>query len=62
MDVSQNPSNISKYQNNPKVQELINKLSTKFSGFGGAGAGGGSAGGSAGDTQPPREPSDPTVD
>uniref|UniRef100_A0A672HBP7 ST13 Hsp70 interacting protein n=1 Tax=Salarias fasciatus TaxID=181472 RepID=A0A672HBP7_SALFA len=29
-DVAQNPSNISKYQNNPKIMALVTKLSTKF--------------------------------
>uniref|UniRef100_A0A1A8GIT0 Suppression of tumorigenicity 13 (Colon carcinoma) (Hsp70 interacting protein) n=1 Tax=Nothobranchius korthausae TaxID=1143690 RepID=A0A1A8GIT0_9TELE len=29
-DVAQNPANISKYQNNPKVMALITKLSSKF--------------------------------
>ncbi|KAF5888879.1 hsc70-interacting protein [Clarias magur] len=31
-DVAQNPANISKYQSNPKIMALINKLSSKFSG------------------------------
>ncbi|XP_048847099.1 hsc70-interacting protein-like [Brienomyrus brachyistius] len=31
-DVAQNPANITKYQNNPKVMALISKLSTKFGG------------------------------
>lgn len=31
-DVAQNPANISKYQGNPKIMALINKLSSKFSG------------------------------
>ncbi|XP_075038883.1 hsc70-interacting protein [Mixophyes fleayi] len=31
-DVAQNPANISKYQSNPKVMNLISKLSTKFGG------------------------------
>ncbi|XP_017337423.1 hsc70-interacting protein [Ictalurus punctatus] len=30
-DVAQNPANISKYQGNPKIMALINKLSSKFS-------------------------------
>ncbi|XP_040919004.1 hsc70-interacting protein isoform X2 [Toxotes jaculatrix] len=29
-DVAQNPSNISKYQNNPKIMALVTKLSAKF--------------------------------
>lgn len=29
-DVAQNPANMSKYQNNPKVMSLITKLSAKF--------------------------------
>lgn len=29
-DVAQNPANMSKYQNNPKVMNLITKLSAKF--------------------------------
>ena len=29
-DISSNPANISKYQNNPKVQALINKMAGKF--------------------------------
>ncbi|XP_068098216.1 hsc70-interacting protein [Hyperolius riggenbachi] len=31
-DVAQNPANISKYQTNPKVMNLISKLSSKFGG------------------------------
>ncbi|KAM7318750.1 hypothetical protein ACRRTK_021862 [Alexandromys fortis] len=31
-DVAQNPANMSKYQNNPKVMNLISKLSAKFGG------------------------------
>ena len=31
-DVAQNPANMSKYQNNPKVINLISKLSAKFGG------------------------------
>jgi suppressor of tumorigenicity protein 13 len=40
-DISTNPANIAKYQGNPKVQALINKLATKFGGKmpGGAGSG-----------------------
>lgn len=29
-DVAMNPANISKYQNNPKVQSVINKMATRF--------------------------------
>lgn len=29
-DVAQNPANISKYQNNPKIMALVTKLSAKF--------------------------------
>ena len=39
-EISQNPTAITKYQNNPKIQAVINKLSTKFGGtgpFGGMG-------------------------
>ena len=46
-DVASNPANISKYQNNPRVQQVINKLAAKF-GTGAAtspGAGEGPAGG-----------------
>lgn len=39
-DVAANPANISKYQNNPRVQAVINKLAAKFgTGAGTAGAG-----------------------
>lgn len=31
-DVAQNPANIAKYQSNPKIMALINKLSSKFAG------------------------------
>ncbi|KAG2463682.1 F10A1 protein, partial [Polypterus senegalus] len=31
-DVAQNPANISKYQGNPKIMNLMNKLSAKFGG------------------------------
>ena len=37
-DVATNPANISKYQNNPRVQQVINKLAAKF-GTGSTGAG-----------------------
>ena len=54
-DISQNPQNISKYQSNPKVANLIAKMQDKFSGGKPGGAPGGAgpkpspgAGGSAG--------------
>ena len=62
-DVSTNPANISKYQNNPKVQKVINKMATKFGMFqGGAGddegpggpTGGAGAGGATGAGGPPK--------
>ena len=31
-DVSKNPSNMSKYENNPKVKKVIEKLQSKFGG------------------------------
>ena len=31
-DISANPANISKYQNNPKIQKLMKKMSMKFAG------------------------------
>ena len=31
-DISTNPANISKYQNNPKILKIINKMSKKFQG------------------------------
>lgn len=31
-DVAQNPSNIAKYQNNPKIMALVSRLSSKFGG------------------------------
>merc|ERR1712241_959817 len=36
-DISTNPANMAKYQNNPKVMQLINKMMGKFGGGGGAG-------------------------
>lgn len=66
-DISQNPSNIFKYQNNPKVNSVLKKLSSKFcgqmpGGFGGmpGGFGGfpgfGGAGAGAGAQPPPPPP------
>lgn len=39
-DISQNPQNMMKYQDNPKVQALINKMATKFGGKPPGGEGG----------------------
>merc|ERR1719187_2692340 len=36
-DISANPANIMKYQNNPKVMALVNKMASKFGGGGGGG-------------------------
>jgi len=47
-DVSQNPENISKYENNPKVKTIIDKLAKKFGPAGSGpppGSGGGFPGG-----------------
>ena len=64
MEVSQNPANISKYQNNPKIQRVIQRMTEKFGMFGGAGSGDGSghgggpggAGGAGGAGAPPSQP------
>merc|ERR1719412_2054610 len=34
-DISSNPANIMKYQNNPKVMALVNKMASKMGGMGG---------------------------
>lgn len=34
-DISSNPANIFKYQNNPKVMSLVNKMTSKFGGASG---------------------------
>jgi len=39
-DIMMNPANISKYQNNPKVSKLIEKMKNKFGGMGGGGTSG----------------------
>lgn len=46
-DISSNPQNYSKYENNPKIKSVINKMASKFGGgMGGMGGmGGGFPGG-----------------
>lgn len=39
-DVAADPANISKYENNPKVKKVLEKLAGNVGGGGGAGAGG----------------------
>jgi suppressor of tumorigenicity protein 13 len=39
-DISRNPANIAKYKDNPKVQALMAKMSSKFGGAARGGAGG----------------------
>ena len=42
-DVSANPQNYAKYENNPKIKSVINKMASKFGagmGMGGMGGGG----------------------
>lgn len=38
-DITSNPANIAKYQNNPKVMAFITKMSSKVGGMGGMGGG-----------------------
>lgn len=66
-DVSHNPANISKYQDNPRVQKVIEKITKKF----GFAASGGESSGSPGEGPggmggvggaPPRQPSNMDVD
>ena len=40
-DVQKNPANISKYENNPKIQSVLSKLSAKVQGSAGVNIGGG---------------------
>lgn len=42
-DVSANPQNYAKYENNPKIKSVINKMAAQFGG--GMGMGGGFPGG-----------------
>lgn len=45
-DVSSNPMNYAKYENNPKIKSVINKMAAKFGGgMGMGGMGGGFPGG-----------------
>ncbi|XP_071645094.1 hsc70-interacting protein [Temnothorax longispinosus] len=66
-EISTNPSNVLKYQNNPKIMGLINKMASKFGGAGGMpGAAGmnfpggmpGFPGAGAGRFNPPKPPHD----
>ena len=46
-DVSANPQNYAKYENNPKIKSVINKMASRFGagmGMGGMGGGGGGGG------------------
>jgi suppressor of tumorigenicity protein 13 len=59
-DISTNPANMIKYQNNPKISAVIKKLATKFGGGMPGGFGGGFPGGfppSGGTGSAPRAPS-----
>jgi len=53
-DVMSNPANMAKYSSNPKVQNLIAKMTSKF--------GGGEAAPDATDQTPPAAPEDPGLD
>lgn len=58
-DISTNPANIAKYQNNPKIQKLMKKMAQKFDAPPGAmdeemGDVSGSASESGGHTVPPQ--------
>ena len=70
-DISSNPANIAKYQDNPKIKSIIEKMTAKFGGakggpFGG-GAGGPFGGGAGGpfdgaDGSPGSFPPQPDID
>nr|CAD7589469.1 unnamed protein product [Timema genevievae] len=47
-DITSNPANMAKYQGNPKIKAVINKLAAKFGGAGGMPGGFGGAGGMPG--------------
>ena len=73
-DISANPANIGKYQDNPKVKEIITKLSKKFGGgaggaapggfpgFPGAGGAGGASGASDAGSASGSVPEQPDID
>jgi len=56
-DVSQNPANMAKYENNPKIKRVIEKLSGKFGGMGGGPPPGPDMGPGCGGPPPPTGPS-----
>ena len=68
MDISQNPANVAKYQNNPKIQRLMAKMTKKMGGGGAAGAGMGgdgpspSPGGAEGSEPSSAAPEQPDID
>ena len=47
-DVSANPQNYAKYENNPKIKSVINKMAAQFGGGMGMGGMGGGMGGGRG--------------
>ncbi|XP_051160994.1 putative protein FAM10A4 [Leptopilina boulardi] len=65
-DISSNPLNMIKYQNNPKIMSLITKVASKFGGAGGMGGFPGMMGGMPGfpgtGATPPPKPSAPNDD
>lgn len=65
-DISTNPTNLFKYQNNPKIMALINKMASKFGGAGGMPGGmnfpGGMPGFPGADTGRPTNPPGPQDD
>ena len=71
-DISSNPANMAKYQDNPKVQKLIKKLGSKFGGGMAGGMPGGMPGGFPGgmpfggasdfSNDPPKAPEQPDID
>ncbi|KAI8510525.1 Hsc70-interacting protein [Branchiostoma belcheri] len=61
-DVSQHPENLAKYQSNPKIANLIAKMSTKFGGPPGGGPGGPPGGPPMGDPPAGEPPVDDGLD